>query len=332
MRFLFSILLIAICPLLLAAQEKQWANFEGTPEKPGSGKRVVLVSGDEEYRSEETLTQLGKILAEHHGFDCTVLYAIDPKTGEIDPCVLNNIPGLEQLQNADLAIFFLRFRDLPDEQMRYIDEYFKIGKPVLGIRTSTHAFNIPTGKTYSHYSFNFNDNGGPWQQGFGRLVLGETWIDHHGRHGVEATRGTIVPGREKDKIVSGCEDIFGPTDVYEVRLPLPEGCDPLVLGTVLEGMNATDPPLEGAKNDPKMPIFWTKPYRLPGGRDGKAVTSTMGCAKDLESEGFRRLLVNATYWLAGLEEQIPERATVDFVGTYEPLPMGYAKHKKGVKP
>ena len=324
--FLFAFALVAI------AQEPQWATFEGSLGKPGSGKKVVLISGDEEYRSEEILTQLGKILAKHHGFTCHVLYAIDPQTGEIDPCILDNVPGLDKLYDADIAVMFLRFRDLPDSQMKPIDDFLKAGKPILGIRTSTHAFSVPEGKTYSHYSFNYNDNGGPWQQGFGRLVLGETWIDHHGIHWTEATRGIVAPGQEKNKIVQGCDDIYGPTDVYTVRLPLPEGCVPLVLGEVLTGMEATDPPVEGAKNNPKMPIAWTKSYQIPGGKKGKAFTSTMGCAKDFESEGFRRLLVNATYWLADLENQIPPHNLVDIVGTYDPLPMGYAKNKKGIKP
>ena len=313
-------------------QEKAWSTFSGTSGLPGSGKNVVLASGDEEYRSEQMLNQLGKILAKHHGFDCTVLYGIDPANGEINPVVLDNIPGLQSLEKADVAVFFLRFRNLPDEQMKFIDAYLRAGKPILGIRTSTHAFNIPAGQTYSHYSFNYDDQGGPWQQGFGRLVLGETWINHHGHHGVEATRGVIVSGQKTNKIVSGCDDIFGPSDVYTVRLPLPGDCLPLVLGEVLSGMNATDPPVDGPKNETKMPIAWTKTYQLPEGKKGNAFTSTMGCAKDFQSEGYRRLLVNAVYSLAGLEAKIPQKANVEIVGTYEPLSMGFAQHHKGVKP
>jgi len=331
-KSLISLLLALGTLLPCFAQEKQWSTFPGTGGLPGSGKKVVLVSGDEEYRSEQMLNQLGKILAKHHGFDCTVLYAIHPESGEIDPVVVNNIPGLQSLEQADVAVFFLRFRNLPDEQMKYIDAYLQAGKPVLGIRTSTHAFNIPAGQTYSRYSFNYNDNGGPWQQGFGRLVLGETWIDHHGIHWSEACRGEIAPGQESNKIVSGCEDMFGPSDVYTVRLPLPGDSLPLILGVVLAGMNENDPPVEGPKNDPKLPMAWTKTYQLPEGKKGNAFTSTMGCGKDFQSEGYRRLMVNAVYWLAGLEAKIPDRAKVEIVGTYEPLDMGFAGHPKGVKP
>src|SRR5215208_2778887 len=122
-----------VAVLLLTAAEPlrspaPWVVYEGG-DGPGKGKHIVLVSGDEEYRSEEALPQLGKILATHHGFKCTVLFAIDPKTGFINPNVNNNIPGLEALKTADLMVIFTRFRNLPPEQMKHIDEYLTAGKP-----------------------------------------------------------------------------------------------------------------------------------------------------------------------------------------------------------
>src|SRR6266699_2166182 len=87
-----------------------WVVYEGH-DGPGKGKHVVLISGDEEYRSEEALPQLAKILARHHGFKCTVLFAIDPNDGTINPNKNNNIPGLEALQHADLMVIATRFRD-----------------------------------------------------------------------------------------------------------------------------------------------------------------------------------------------------------------------------
>ena len=107
---------------------------------PDKGKHIVLVSGDEEYRSEEALPMLGKVLATHHGFKCTVLFAINPDTGEIDPEVQTNIPGLHNLESADMMVLFTRFRELPDEQMKYVVDYTNAGKPVMGLRTATHAF------------------------------------------------------------------------------------------------------------------------------------------------------------------------------------------------
>jgi type 1 glutamine amidotransferase len=304
-----------------------WVVYEGG-EGPGKGKHVVLISGDEEYRSEEAMPQLGRILAKHHGFKCTVLFAINRDDGTIDPTVLDNIPGLEQLASADLMIIATRFRDLPDEQMKHIVAYVEAGKPVIGLRTATHAFNFKKNTTYAKYTFNSKE----WDGGFGRQVLGETWINHHGKHGSESTRGVVAPGAEKHAIVRGAEDIWGPTDVYTVRLPLPGDSKPLVLGQVLVGMAPTDKPLEGAKNEPMMPVAWIKSYTTPGGATGKAFTTTMGSSTDLASEGLRRLIVNAAYWCVGLEDKIPERANVAIVGQFKPLPFGFAKHTKGLKP
>src|SRR5207248_2411757 len=117
------------------------------------------------YRSEEALPQLGKILARHHGFKCTVLFAIDPADGTIQPNK-SNIPGLQALKTADLMILALRFRDLPEEQMKHIVDYLEAGKPIMGLRTATHSFSIPRGKPYAKYSYNSKD----WDGGFGRQI------------------------------------------------------------------------------------------------------------------------------------------------------------------
>jgi len=97
-----------------AEESKPWVVYEGF-EGPGDGKHIVLVSGDEEYRSEEALPQLGKILAKHHGFKCTVLFPIEARRGLIDPNYNRNIPGLEALATADLMLIATRYRDLSDK-------------------------------------------------------------------------------------------------------------------------------------------------------------------------------------------------------------------------
>ena len=329
-----TVVLLTVLACVPAHAADPWLVVEGG-EGPGKGKQVVLVSGDEEYRSEEGLTQLAKILAEHHGFTCRVVYAIDPATGEISPNTTTNIPGLEALRTADLLVIATRFRNLPDEQMKEIDDYLKTGKPVIGMRTATHAFNLPKGGAYSHYSWNQADEKMP--QGFGRQVLGETWINHHGHHGKESTRGLIAPDAKDHPILRGIKDgdIWGDTDVYGVRLPLPGDSKPLVLGQVLEGMTPDSPVVEGEdakKNEPMMPVAWTKSYSVAGGPTGRVFTTTMGAATDLASEGVRRMLVNACYWAVGLEKQIASVSDVSIVGTFEPLPFGNNRYKKGVKP
>src|SRR5688572_13733674 len=122
-RSLLAAALVALTLTASARAQDDRVVYQGG-DGPGKGKHIVLVSGDEEYRSEEALPQLGKILTKHHGFTCTVLFAIDPKTGEIDPR-LSNIPGLESLKKADLLILFTRFRDLPVEQMALLAEYIE---------------------------------------------------------------------------------------------------------------------------------------------------------------------------------------------------------------
>jgi type 1 glutamine amidotransferase len=299
---------------------------------PGKGKHIVLVSGDEEYRSEEALPQLGKILAKHHGFKCTVLFAIDPKDGTINPNVNDNIPGLEALKTADLMIIFTRFRNLPDEQTKHIIDYVEAGKPIIGLRTSTHAFNFKSSKDYAKWSWNSKDK--DFDGGFGRQVLGETWLSHHGKHGSQSTRGIIAKGQEENPIVRGIKDgdIWGPTDVYGVRLPLPGDSKPLVLGQVLEGMKADDKPVDGKQNEPMMPVAWTKTFKGAQGKEAKVFATTMGASQDLQSEGLRRLLVNASYWGVGLEDKIPAKANVELVGEYKPLPFKFGGYTKGLKP
>ena len=171
-------------------------------------------------------------------------------------------------------------------------------------------------------------------QGFGRHVLGETWINHHGHHGGESTRGILAPDARNHPILRGIADgdIWGPTDVYGVRLPLPGDSRPLVLGQVLAGMEPDAVPVEGKKNDPMMPVAWVKTYSVDGGPSGRVFTTTMGAATDLASEGLRRLLVNACYWATGLEEAIPARAAVDLVGPFEPTPFGFNRARKGLTP
>lgn len=317
-----------VIPGTIRADEAQWVVYEGT-EGPGVGKRIVLVSGDEEYRSEEALPQLGKILAQHHGFHCTVLFAIDPESGEINPDRNDNIPGLEALDNADLMIIFTRFRRLPDEQMKHVVNYVESGRPIIGLRTATHAFDLTEG-SYTQYNWRSRD----WEGGFGRQILGETWINHHGAHGSESTRGILASDAEDHPILRGLSDgdIWGPTDVYGVRLPLPGDSKPLVLGQVVAGMNPDDPPVEGDKNDPMMPIAWTKSYPAKSGEKGRVFTTTMGASQDLVSEGMRRLLVNATYWALDMEDHIRPDLPVSLVGDYQPTPFKFHGHQKGVRP
>jgi hypothetical protein len=331
MKHLFYLsLLAALLPFAppLSVRAADWVVYEGK-SGPGHGKHIVFLSGDEEYRSEEGLPMLAKILAERHGFKCTVLFAINPATGVIEPTVLDNLPGLEALDHADVCLMALRFRELPDAQMKHFVDYLNAGKPIIALRTSTHAFAYNRDKTgpYAKYDWRNPD----WPGGFGQQVLGETWVNHWGRHAFESTRGVIVQALKDHPVLRGVSDIWGPTDVYEVT-HLPADAQVLVLGQVLSGMKPSDPPVEGRKNDPMMPLVWVRDYTGPAGNTSRILTTTMGAAVDLQNPGLRRLLVNACYWCAGLQDQIPEKADVDYVGPYQPLWFGFGKFKPGLKP
>jgi Trehalose utilisation len=329
--FWFGLIMSALIGSLAApaVAQQQWVTFEGA-EGPGKGRHIVLVSGDEEYRSEEALPQLAKILARRQGFKTTVLFAIDSGDGSINPNVRDNIPGLEALDKADLLILFTRFRELPDEQMKHVVDYVERGGPIVALRTSTHAFDNKKSEKYARYAWQNPE----WDGGFGRQVLGETWINHHGQHGKQSTRGLIAPGAQDSPILRGIKDgdIWGPTDVYGVRLPLPGDSRPLVLGQVLAGMKPDDPPVDGKQNDPMMPIAWTKTFTPASGKTSRVFTTTMGASQDLASEGLRRLLVNACLWAIGLEDQITTKTNVELVGDYRPHPFGFGTFQKGVKP
>jgi hypothetical protein len=334
MKFIISLLLtLSFCGWRVQAGD--WVVYEGK-KGPGKAKHIVFLTGDEEYRSEEGLPMLAQILARHHGFKCTVLFSI--KNGEIDPNTRNNEPGIEALDSADLCVMLLRFREWPDEQMKHFVDYYLAGKPIIALRTSTHAFAYGKNSTSAYKKFDWSSN--DWKKGFGRQVLGETWVDHWGKHKSEATRGIVEPTAAKHPILRGVKDIFGDTDVYEAHPP--PDVTILVHGQVLKGMKPTDPPADysrknalGAQqgiNDPMQPVVWTRQHTNETGKVNKVLTTTMGSATDLQSEGLRRLLVNAAYWATGLERKIPRRAKVEYVAPFTPTMYGFNGARKGVKP
>lgn len=276
---------------------------------PGKGKKIVLVSGDEEYRSEESLPMLGKILSQRHGFDCTVLFAIDPETGILNPNNVNNIPGLEALDSADLMIIATRFRQLPDDQFAHIGKFLNAGKPVIGLRTATHAF---TGKA------EFENL--KWSE-FGLKILGEQWVNHHGKHKVQGGRAVIEKNHADNPILHGVKDIFTVSDVYEV-IHLSPGDKILLRGAVTESLDPASTPVAGEKNHPMMPLAWLHGYTSPNGTaTGQAFCTTAAAAVDLVNEDLRRLIVNAAYSLTGLE--VPAKADVTFVDPFDPSFYGF---------
>jgi azurin/glucose/arabinose dehydrogenase len=306
------------------------------PAGAASAKHVVLLSGDEEYRSEEALPQLAKILSQRHGFKCTVLFALDAD-GTINPENQKSLPGSEALDSADVIILSLRFRAWPDDAMKRFDAAYARGVPMIALRTSTHAFNFPAGSAWDKYTWNAKSV--PWPGGFGKAVLGETWVSHWGRHKVEATRTVVEPGAAKDPLLRGVGEMVVGSDVYEAAPPADAKI--LLRGLVLKGMNPTDAPADTVKklaggrgeqpvNSPAMPVVWTRLHPNEAGKQNKILTTTMGAASDLTDESLRRLIVNGVYWALGRD--IPAKADVTTFDSYAPRFYGFKGYRTQLKP
>jgi hypothetical protein len=317
----------ASAPPPASATPFQGLVFEGG-DGPGKGKHVVLLAGDEEYRSEESLPMLAKVLAVRHGFRCTVLFSLDRATGEINPDEQTYVPGLEVLAGADFVVCAWRFRELPDPDMKRFVDYVESGRPLLAIRTATHAFACSRNKEspYAHWSF----DSAKWPGGFGQQVLGDTWVSHHGQHGSQSTRGIAEPANAGHAILRGVTDVWGPTDVYGI-VRLQPGDAVILRGQVLDGMTPASAPVAGAANAPMMPLLWTRERKV-GATTQRVITSTIGAAIDLKSEGLRRAFVNAVYWGVGLESAIDPKSSVEPVGAFEPSMFGFGTWKRGVRP
>ena len=329
-RFAGFLAFLLSASLLSAKEEAPWLSYPGG-EGPGKGKRIVLIAADQEYRSEQSMPMLAKILSTHHGFDCTVLFAVNEK-GEVDPTMPvypekgkelkeHHIPGLENLASADLVIFFPRLLTLPMGERELIVKYIDSGKPMIALRTANHGF---------HGALPYKIEGK--QVNWGNDVLGGTFMGHHGNWHADSTRGVIVAEQKEHPILMGVSDIWGNSDVYRTYKEggsLPAGCTALVWGQPLMGRKHDDP--VNPKLEP-LPVAWFKNWQTSGGKVARVFQSTMGSGDDLESAGLRRLIINAVYWGLGMESAITPTRSVEIVGTYKPLESGFNYQELGVIP
>ncbi len=310
----------------------QWLTYSGA-EGPGKGKHIVLITADQEYRSEQSMPMMAKILSARHGFDCTVLFGVNEK-GEVDPTMpvypekgkesefkQHHIPGLEHLASADLVIFFTRLLTLPMNERELIVKYIDSGKPFIALRTANHGFHAPL-----PYKINAK------QVNWGTDVLGGAFMGHHGRWHADSTRGNIVEEQKSHPILSGVSDIWGNSDVYRTYkegTSIPADCTALVWGQPLMGRKHDDPP--NTKLEP-LPVAWIKTWQTSEGKSARVFHSTMGSGTDLESAGLRRMIINAAYWGMGMESAITPTSSVDIIGGYKPLESGFNYKELGVVP
>lgn len=307
-------------------ESELWLTYLGG-QGPGAGKHVVLIAAEQEYRSEQAMPMLAKILSERHGFHCTVLFLCNDD-GLVDPTVpapfedktkRHNVPGLEYLADADCLIWMSRFLQLTDEDQQHFHDYFDSGKPMIALRTANHG--IRGGIPYLK-------DGQPVTL---REMLGGAFMKHHGGWKREATSGIIVEENRDHPILIGVEDVWGTSDVYRCQPEdtVPEDCTALFLGQPMTSLERDAP---ANTNKQPLPIAWTKTWIGASGNPTPILHFTMGSAEDFENAGVRRVTINGVYWGLGMADQIKPDSSVDIIGAYEPLNSGFNYEKFGVFP
>lgn len=253
---------------------------QSAPESGETKPLVVFVTGDHEYGGESTMPILAAELETNYNIRTVVLKSFPDHNAE------ENIPGLEALQEADLAIFFLRWRRLPTDQLKHIDDYLNSGKPVMGFRTSTHAFNYPEG----HESVEWN--------AFGKRAFGSPpgWggAANHTHYGHESSTDVSVIEKETDHpVLTGVDKNFHVRSwLYKVLPDYPaEGSTWLLMG---KAVNPNTP--DAIEN----PVAWT--WESPSG--ARTFMTTLGHPEDFQQQGPQRLFINAVHW--ALEKPVPE--------------------------
>lgn len=312
-----AILLLLIPFFACTVEGQDRVVYEGT-KGPGLGKKILFIASDHEYRGEETCPAIARILAKQFGFKCTVLFG-QTEDGVIKPGS-SLIPGIEAIDDADMLFLFLRFVHPDEAWLGKFESYLKRGGPVLGLRTTTHAFNGIKGD----YAFlNYNHRGEDFVGGFGRQVLGETWnpslgAGHYGRNHTYATAMNAVPENAEHPILRGVKAMHAMAGAYSAR-PMPNSTI-LATNQVLQSMEVGAAPLA---DKPPQPAAWVRTYQYKGGAEGRVFCSTQGASEDILSEGVRRMIVNATLWCMGMEDEIKSDTDVSFIGPYNPSTFSF---------
>ncbi|MEO6932628.1 MAG: ThuA domain-containing protein [Chitinophagaceae bacterium] len=258
-------LLLCLFPMVCFSQKKSGV------KKP----LIVFVTGDHEYSGEATLPIVALNLEKNYGFRTKVLKAFPDHNAE------ENIPGLEALKDADVAVFFLRWRRLPADQMKYIEDYLKSGKPLMGFRTTTHAFNYPKGhelekwNAFAELAFNAPPGWG-----------GKAGHTHYGHN--SSTDVHVIPAAAKNPLLTGVADSFHVRSwLYKVLPDYPaKGSTWLLMG------HAINPDKKDAIDNP---VAWTGVNSY----GAKFFMTTLGHPEDFDLEPFQRLVINAIHFLAG---------------------------------
>jgi len=307
---------VSFLTLNIASLSAEPLIYKGTADRIGSGKKIVFIANDHEYRSEETSPLLAKMLAKHQGFDCTVLFGID-KEGNIKAGDVG-IPHLEVLKEADLVVFFARFMNLPNEQVQHIADYLERGGPIVGMRTSTHAFYKQGG---SWGKFNYNYKGDGYDGGFGKQIFGNTWDkkagqSHYGNNHKEGSTLTAVETAKEHPILRGVEPFHAYSGAYKSQPPA--DATPLIEVQPLNTFHTSE---DINTKKAKVNAGWTRDfYTAPSGekKDARVFYASIGASEDFLDKNTRRFIINSCLWSVGMEDSITADLNVDIVGGFSP--------------
>lgn len=289
------------------------------------GPHIVFVTGDEEYRSEESMPMLARILKRELNAKISLCYSVD-SLGLIDPNNTKHINNLSSLDSADLMVMFTRFRELPDAELTKIMRFAESGKPMVGFRTSTHAFMY---KDSTRLQYN---NEWPTK------VFGQQWITHHGHFDDgddPLTKVYSIKNQVDHKILSGVEDFDAFSWLYHVDggdWNLEASCDPILEGRSLRSNHKNNDRLD--QFPITNPVAWTKTYKTQAGISARVFFTTLGHPYDFKIESMRKLALNGIYWSLGFEDKIPDEGVhAEIEGSYNPNNSGFGKKfKKNVRP
>ena len=297
-----------------------------TPPEVADAPYVVFVTGDEEYRSEESMRMLADLTARELGARVRVCYAVD-STGIIDPNRNDHIEGLAALDSADLMVLFTRWRNLPRSESDYLTRYADSGKPLVGFRTTTHAFKILEDSSRHH----LNDD---WPT----EVFGQQWIVHHGHFDDGAyplTRVAINPENAGHPILTGVDTFSAYSWLYHVdggawTLNAPADTR-LLTGHSLRSKQAAAGKLD--EYPLTQPLAWTKTHTGASGQPARVFFTTLGHPYDFKNPNMRRLALNGIYWALDRTDAIADIGSVTPVRAYEPNNSGFGQRfKPNVRP
>ncbi len=326
---LTGVLVAVLCGCLVAntslADDHEGCDAKAGGEAAASAAQdaphIVFVTGDEEYRSEESMPMLARILQRDYGFKTTICYSLNDQ-GFIDPNNTKSITGLEALADADLMVLFTRFRNLPAEQMEHFLKYVATGKPIVGFRTATHAFQFPEDSPYAEWNYKKIAD-----------LVGQHWITHHGHRGNDyLTAVTLIKDQKSHPILRGVSPFKCYSWLYHVdggKHKLHGDSAPLLTGETLNSSHEGNP-----EYPPTTPVAWTKTYQGTDGAKGRVFFTTLGHPYDFRDTSMRRLGLQGILWALGRERQIPTTGvSAKTVVPFQPTNAGFGQvYKPGVKP